>query len=160
MRFALFFSLPAGSCFVHPYSTLCRKYKAYKEAWSIHVCVCMCVNVGECVSLENHTWDITEVMYLVKRHSAVSLAPDFVGFCLFSLSLIHVCLCFINIFVDKCLCCFFSIHFKVFQYHTTSAALYKCQHYIRFDKNWKLETCFLLTVMTGLAIQLQAQLYF
>lgn len=57
---------------MHPYSTLCRKYKAYKEAWSIS---CLCVNVGESVSMENHTWNIIEVMYLVK--SAASLAPVF-----------------------------------------------------------------------------------
>lgn len=48
MRFALFFSLPAGgSCFVHPYLALClcRKCKAYKEAWSTHVCMCRCVSM-------------------------------------------------------------------------------------------------------------------
>lgn len=42
--FALFICSPAGSCFVHLYSTLClcTKCEAYKEAWSIDVCVCVC----------------------------------------------------------------------------------------------------------------------
>lgn len=39
MSFAVFSSLLAGIYFKHPHSTLClcRKCKAYKEAWSIHV---------------------------------------------------------------------------------------------------------------------------